>query len=144
MESTLASVLDVLRELRDTQRMTIATLDNYVWREAALLPARILEFASTSEANATTLTIEPQTGDVEMIEGVLVTLSGSNAETVTLSLGDDIEIPIPLTNGFALLSPVKWPIASNFRQLSFPALSSQTVSVVMWGLSTPARTRTVH
>lgn len=156
---TLNSILSVLEDIKASQKAAEFALESYAYQEAALLPGQVVEQGSvvsgqqTSKItpSATKTLIEAQTGDLEIIEGIYVTvtdLSSGGIVGASLQLTDRLSFPFTLQAGQpqVILSPVRIPVSETTRLLSVVSVSGTYTSVncVMWGHVAPARTRTVH
>lgn len=154
----LADILNVLQQIKASQDAATFTLDSYAFQEAALLPGRIVESGSVVSGQqaskittSTTTTIEAQTGDVEIIEGIYFTvtdLSSGGIIGATLQLTDALTFPVTLqaSQPQVFLSPMRVPVQESSRLLSVTSVSGTYTSVfaLMWGHVAPARTKAVH
>lgn len=156
-EALLSEILTTVQGLASSSALSRSMLEAFAIQEAALLPGCVVESGeviSGQEASELTTsdstTINAQTSDVEIIEGLYVTITGlSSGGTVsaTLSLGE-LVFPVTLTGSspYVFLAPLKLPVAPTKRTLTVTSVSGTytAVSAIMWGHVAPGRTRTVH
>ena len=144
----LAEILGELRGLSESVTYARALLDAYVVREAALLPARTVEIVELSSAQspgplatATSTTVRAQTGDVEIVEGIVVGALGAAGLVVELALDSDVSFQLSPP---AILSPLSLPIAAGTRTLTYVTGTYTSATALIWGHVAPARTHVVH
>lgn len=151
-------ILSAINDLKSSNAYAQAALDAYALGEAFRLAGRVSESGSvisgqtqTPYTTTTSTTIQAQTGDVEVIEGVFLNVTDlPSGDTVAaeLQLTDTITIPFTFTSTAPqfLFSPVSIPVQNTKRTLTVVSASGTygSVTAIMWGHVAPARTLAVH
>ena len=149
--SDLAGGIDALTAeiaaLRSDMAATRAVLDGWAWQQAALLPSRVVETVTIVSGQqvgpaqtATSTTVKAQTGDVEIVEGILLGATGG-APVVNLTLDDSVTLQVTAPT---VLSPLSLPVGATHRTLTWVSGSFTSITAVIWGRVAPARTGVVH
>lgn len=131
----------------NSEQAAFQVLQEFAWHRAALLPTLTLEFGILPSGSSS-VDIQSQTKDVEVIEGILVALDGEPAATTSLAVTlDSVVIPVVFgtsDNPIAILSPLGIPVASRRRTVAWTSSApADNATVVLWGKVSPARTRSV-
>lgn len=157
VDPVVSSIAELVKAVSKNSALMQSMLSTYADREAALLASRVVEIGSVTSSQGYTAISTPtssifdaQTGDVEVIEGIYLWVTGlPAADTVSAQLQvDNYVFPVTFSDTLAqyLFAPIQIPVTSTKRALTVVATSGtySTVNVLMWGHVAPGRTRSVH
>lgn len=144
----LAALVAEIAGLRsDMAAASAIVLDAWAWQQASLLPSRVVETVTLASGQqvgpgqtAASTTVKAQTGDVEIVEGILLGATGGSP-VVDLTLDDGVTLQLTAPT---VLSPLSLPVGATHRTLTWVSGAFTSVTAVIWGRVAPARTGVVH
>lgn len=127
---------DLISQVQAEQQSLHSILQRLVERDTAEVDSIMFEYDSappnTTGSNGG---FRAQTNDTEVIEGILVILP-PNTTSATLLIGEQISLPIQ--NTYTLLTPLRWVVSGQRRNLTYaPANSTMGSTIVIWGHAAP-------